>query len=118
MQVDFNNPKNRIYGSQFTAFQHFTHFIKPGWYLIDVKQPENKKIKIVVAINSSTGIKSMVIVSSDTIDVEINIKATIFKRMESIGDKNSTRVTLENKPKSVESLKIKANSVTSVMFIK
>jgi O-glycosyl hydrolase len=117
MQVDFNNPKNRIYGSQFTAFQHFTHFIKPGWQLIDVKQPKNKKIKIVVAINPRTTIKSIVVVSSDTIDNEININATIFKRMESTGDKTSTKVIVENSSKDVESLKIKANSVTSVMFM-
>lgn len=115
MQVDFNNPKNRIYGSQFTAFQHFTHFIKPGWYLVNVNQPENKKIKVVVATNPKTNVKSVVIVSSDNKENQIKISGNIIKKMESVGDNISTKVT--TKITKTEYINIKQNSVTSVMII-
>lgn len=118
MQVDFKNPKNRIYGSQFTAFQHFTHFIKPGWYILDVKQPENKKLKLVVAMNPKTTIKSLVVVSSDSKENVIIISANIFKKMESIGENTFTKVNVENPPHyEVKSIVIKPMSVTSFMFM-
>lgn len=118
MQVNFKNPNERIYGSMFSAFQHFTHFIKPGWYLVDVVQPKNEKIKLVVAINPRTSIKSAVIVSSDTKENEIKISANIFKIMESVGDSNCTKVSVGNPSHiKVESIIIKPKSLVSIMFM-
>jgi O-glycosyl hydrolase len=122
MQVDFNNPSNRIFGSQFTAFQHFTHFIKPGNFLVDVKQPSNKNIKWIASIDPKTLIKSAVVVSFDEnhskIDVSLlGIKVVILSIMESAGNTNLTEVIINKNNYSNEPLVVKSNSVLSFNFM-
>lgn len=71
LQIPFDNPKieNIVYSVQFTTFQHFTHFIKPGCKLLKLKQPKNKYLKWVGSIKENR--ISLIILSKNTEDIDI-----------------------------------------------
>lgn len=75
MQIPFNNPNiNDIErGSQFTAFQHFTHFIKPGDQILSLSKPKNKGVKWVGSFNPITNDINIIILCTNTADITLEI---------------------------------------------
>lgn len=94
VQMPFINPsKNSIvYGSQFVAFQHFTHFIKPGDHILSLCSPRNTNIKWIGSINPLTNIMNIIVLSKNTSDfvLEIPFKNhnTKIRMMITTGDNN------------------------------
>ena len=75
MQIPFNNPNiNDIErGSQFAAFQHFTHFIKPGDQILSLSKPKNKSVKWVGSFNPITNDINIIILCTNTADITLEI---------------------------------------------
>jgi hypothetical protein len=127
MQVDYSNPETIIYGAQFAAFQHFTHFIKPGMSILNVKQCSNKKIKWVCAFDTESKDTSIIIVSTDTKDSIITLsdigsdkdtflQDNVVTVMQSTGDATSTFVEKYSNIRNENTIIIKSNSVLSILI--
>lgn len=112
LQTNFNNSGDIVYGSQFVAFQHFTHFIKPGCYLVDIPPCTNKKVKWVGSFNPLTLQKSVVITSLSTEILQVKFNKHCLKTMHTRKDE-----TLYNYDCNIDVLTIYPNSVMSILFM-
>jgi hypothetical protein len=119
LQVPFNNCnlENIEYSSQFNAIQHFTHFIKPGDYILkNLQKTGNKNVKYISSFNSKTGKINIIILNKDSSDFKLEFTQYYnFKIMESFA-KNSIVPTIctNNYNLNSSNIIIKSNSLVSI----
>ena len=99
LQIPFDNPtiESIVYTVQFTTFQHFTHFIKKGCKLLNLKNPKNKNLKWIGSIKEDK--ISLIILSKNTQNIDIqfhqclhNIKTMCSYRLSDTSQDNNIKV--------------------------
>jgi hypothetical protein len=111
LQIPFDNPKKEsiVFGAQYRAFQHFTHFIKPGNYILVLKKPKrnSKLFRWISAFDPVTKLVSVIILNKSKDYIEItHPNYTVLKSMETCSD-SSLEIKLNH---------VKPFSLTSIMY--
>lgn len=126
IQIPFDNPKieNIVYNVQFITFQHFTHYIKKGSYILKLHKPKNKKIKWIGSIKDNR--ISLIILSCDIKNTNIQFSKNIYNislmcsySNNSSDNDNNTIITERKMMKCIvdtKYLSIKPMSLTSISF--
>lgn len=117
LQIPFNNPniKNIVYNVQFTTFQHFTHYIKPGSKFLKLQKPKNKNIKWIGCINQNK--ISLIILSKNKENIYITFNKYLYNisMMCSYNLHNNITIDKKNIPK-LTTLTVHPFSLTSLSF--
>ena len=109
MQIDYNNPQNIVKGAQYRAFQHFSHFIKPGDRLIKMKSYKNVKITGSV---SPDNVYKLVVLSTASEMIKLDMTFYNVTIMES----TKTNYYDVRHLDVIHDINIKPNSLISIRF--
>lgn len=122
MQIPFDNFKDKndiIYGAQYYAFQHFTHYIKTGDTILNIKS--NKKELKIIGSKRENGIYNLIILNESNEDKSINLsniqntENKVLKMMETTQENNNIKISNEiNVNKNM--ITIKKNSLLSIQL--
>jgi O-glycosyl hydrolase len=113
--IENNNGKinDIIYGAQYRAFQHFTHFIKENDTILEIPVSKNKDIKW---IGSSNDLCTNIIIlskSAEDILLNLNLKSVDIDIMQTTGN-SSEIVTTNLHTNSTNNIIIKGMSLMSI----
>jgi hypothetical protein len=115
--VDFNNPSKVLIGALYKAIQHFSHFIKVGYRLLELPKLKNRNLKWIGSINEKTKETTLVILSSNiTLKFNKYFSNSIISISNSNNfkcDNNLVRTTILG---DINSLIIPSNSLVSVLL--
>lgn len=117
LQIPFHDPKieNIVYNVQFTIFQHFTHYIKPGSYILKLKNPKNNKLKWIGCVKNNK--ISLIILSENNDCVNLIFPFHLYNINIMCSFKNQENVLLENNfIHQIKMITLKPMSLTSISF--
>jgi O-glycosyl hydrolase len=119
LQIPFDNPtiESIVYSVQFTTFQHFTHFIKKGCRLLNLKKPKNKNLKWVGYVKDNK--ITLIILSKNTQNIDIQFDVCLYniKKMCTYRLLQDNNVKIEHDfIKKTNSISLPSMSLTSLTF--